>query len=393
MAQTKNYQVAVMEESVPNVYEPPTVGGDFVELAEVPTLVTDQEIIERNVIRGTLGRLKTRRGQKIATTETILELKSSGNVTASQADVARMEQLIEAALGAKNRHSSNDTVAVGGGSTDTVIETDASDYNIGDVVMIVSEVRHVKSIGTGPDTITLNNALDNGVPGDGVTITRGSTIKPDSADARRYSITTFDQPVGTPGWRNKFIGMSVASMVFQDIANGSLPKISFNWDGVDYDVEDNITNGITPIFEPSSPPDNLNVLMTINGVKVDSNNLGITVDKAVTPQKVVTNDSGILSRIATDRNINGTFDYYPEDDDSTLFDNFDDNDTIDMQFQWGDRDSSGDLVPATIISIYIPLAQLNSGSPDEEDGFVKRTVAFQAFEGAINDQEIFIGIL
>lgn len=393
MAQVKNYQVAVMEESVPNVYEPPTVGGDFIEMAEPPTIVTDQEIIERNVVRGSLGNLKTRRGQKIATTELILELKSSGNVTANQADVARIEQLIEACLGKKNRHSSNDTVAVGGGSTNIVIETDASDYNIGDGIMIDGEVRHVKSIGTGPDTITLNNALDNGVPADALAIIRGSTMLPDSADARRYSLTAFDQPSGTAGWRNEIIGASVANMSFQDIANGSLPKVAFNFDAVDYDVQDNITNGILPIFEPSTPPDNLNVLMTINGVKVDSNNLGLTVDKAVTPQKVVTNDSGILSRIATDRNITGTFDYYPEDDDSTLFDNFDDNDTIDMQFQWGDRDASGVLIQGTIISIYLPQAQLNSGSPDEEDGFVKRTVAFNAFEGATIDQEVFITIL
>ena len=111
MAQAKNYQVAVVIEAVPNVYEPPTVGGDFIELAEPPTIVTDQEIIERNVVRGSLGRLKTRRGQKIGTSELILELKFSGNVTGGQADVARLEQLIDLALGKKTRAVSNDTVA------------------------------------------------------------------------------------------------------------------------------------------------------------------------------------------------------------------------------------------------------------------------------------------
>lgn len=393
MAQTKNYQVAVLEEAVAGVYEPPTVGTDFIEMAQGPTIVTDQEIIERNVVRGSLGRLKTRRGQLIGTAELVLEMKSSGNVTANQADVARMEQLIEAALGKKNRQTSNDTVSVGAGSTDTVIETDASDYVIGDVVMIVNEVRHVKSIGTGPNTITLNNALEAGTPADAVTIFRGSTISPDSADNRRYSLTSFDQPSGTAGWRNELIGCSVATMALTDIANGALPKISFNFDAVDWDVEASITNAITPIFEDSSPPDNLNVLMTIGGIKVDSNNIGLTIDKAVTPQKVITNASGILSRIATDRNINGSFDYYPDDNDSTLFDLFEDNITTDMQYQWGDRDGSNNLIQGTIISIYMPQTQLNSGSPDDEDGFIKRVVQYQAFEGSNIDQEIFIGIL
>jgi hypothetical protein len=393
MAQTKNYQVAVMQETTPNTYEAPAAGGDFIEMAEVPTLVNDQETIERSVVRGSLGRLKSRRGQKIGTSELIVELKSSGNVTASQADVARIEQLIEACLGAKNRQTSNDTVSIGGGSTDTIIETDASDYNVGDVVMIANEVRHVKSIGTGPDSITLNQALANGAPADSTVIYRGSTMKPDSADARRYSLTAYDQPSGTAGWETQIIGAAVANMNFQDISNGALPKAAFNFDGVDWEVAANITNAIAPVFEAGTPPDNLNVYMNINGVVVDSNNLTLTVDKSVTPQKVITNASGILSRVATDRNINGSFDYYPTDTDSTLFDNFENNDTVPMQFQWGDRDASDNLVQGTIISVYIPNAQLNSGSPDDEDGFVKRTAQWQAFETTVTDQEIFIGIL
>ena len=393
MAQEKNYNVAVVEETVANTYEAPTVGGDFIEMAEPPTPVTDQEIIERNVVRGTLGRLATRRGQKIGTAELAVELKSSGNVTASQADVARIEQLIEACLGQKKRHASNDTVSVGGGSTATVIETDASDYEVGDVVKILNEIRHVESIGTGPDSITLNAALTAGAPADATAIIRGSTMKPDSADARRYSLTAYDQPAGTAGWRTELIGASVANMSLQDISNGSLPKASFNFDAVDWEEDANITNGITPVFEGSTPPDNLNVLMLINDISVDSNNIALTVDKAVTPQKVITNASGILSRIATDRNITGSFDYYPSDTDSTLFDNFENNDTVDMQFQWGDRDGSNNLIQGTIISIYLPRVKLNSGSRAGEDGFIKRTVNFQAFESSLTDSEIYIGIL
>jgi hypothetical protein len=393
MAQSKNYNVAVMEESVPNTYEPPTVGGDFIEMAEAPTPVTDQEIIERNVVRGSLGRLATRRGQKIGTAELILELKSSGSIVSSQAIVARMEQLVEACLGQKKRHASNDTVSVGGGSTDTIVETDASDYEIGDVVLIDNEVRHVESIGSGPDSITLNAALGNGAPADAEDIIRGSTMKPDSADARRYSLSAWDQPAGTAGWLTKLIGASIANMSFQDITNGSLPKIAFNFDAVDWAVDASETNPTTPVFEGSTPPDNLSVLMLINDISVDSNNFSMTVDKAVTPQKVVTNASGILNRIATDRNINGSFDYYPSDTDSTLFDNFDDNDTVDMMIQWGDRDGSDNLIQGTIISIFLPRVKLNSGSPSDEDGFIKRTVSFQAFEGALIDSEVYVGVL
>ncbi len=390
MAQAKNYQVAVVIESVPNVYEAPSVGGDFIELAEPPTIVTDIESIERNVVRGSLGRLKQRRGQKIGTSELILELKSSGNVTASQADVARLEQLIDLALGKKNRAVSNDTVA-GAGSTTTVIDTTLDDYVLGQGLMINNEVRHVKSL-PGANQIELNAAL-SAPPGDTDVIIRGSTMSPDSADQRRASLTTFEQPVGTAGWRNRLIGAAIANMSIQEATNGSLPKMAFNFDSVDWEVEADITNAITPIFENSSPPDNLNVFMIIGGQVVDSNNYTLSVDKAVTPQKVITNNSGILNRIATDRNIGGQFDYYAEDDNSDIFDQFEENDTTDLQTQWGDRDSSNNLIQGTIISVYLPNAQLNSGSPDEEDGFIKRVVAFQAFEEALLDQEIFITIL
>ncbi len=390
MAQSKNYQTAVVIESVPNVYEPPTVGGDFLELAEPPAIVTDQEIIERNVVRGSLGRLKTRRGQKIGTSEIIVELKSSGNVTVGQADVARIEQLIDLALGKKTRVGANDTVA-GAGSTTTVIDTTLDNYTVGEGLMINSEVRHVKSL-PGANQIELNAALA-APPGDTDVIQRGSTMSPDSADARRASVTFFDQPVGTAGWESRLIGAAVAAISLQDATNGSLPKLVCNFDSVDWDVNADRTNAIQPIFENSSPPDNLNVFMVIGGTLVDSNNVAWTVDKAVTPQKVITNDSGILSRVATDRNIGGQFDYYPLDDNSDIFDDFDNNVTTDLQFQWGDRDAGNLLIPGTIISIYMPAAQLNSGSPDDEDGFIKRVVTYQAFEEALVDQEVFVSIL
>ena len=390
MSQAKNYQVAFVEETVPNTYEAPTVGGDFIEMAAVPTFVTDEEIIERNVVRGTLGRLKSRRGQKIGTSEITVELKSSGVLTGGVTDVARIEQMLEALLGKKERTGANDTVA-GAGSTDTIIDTTANDYFVGEIVLINNEVRHVKSL-PGANQIEMNNALA-AAPGDLDVILRGSTISPDSADARKYSITSFEQPTGAAGWRNRIFGSAMANGSFNDIANGSLPKVAFNIDAVDWEVEANIINAIVPIFEISTPPDNLNVLMQIGGTTVDSNNLTMNIDKAVTPQKVITNDSGILNRIATDRNINGSFDYYPSDTDDTIFDLFEFNNTTDLHFQWGDRDASNNLIQGTIISVYLPNVQLNSGGPDEEDGFIKRVVSWQAFETALVDREIYIGLL
>lgn len=389
MSQSKNYQVAVVIESTPNTYEPPVDGDSFDELADIPTFVTDQEEVERTVVRGSLGQTKSRRGSKIGTNELSLELKSSNSITTSHTNEPRLMKFFDLLLGSKITTTANAVVS-GGGSTDTVIDTDVSDWAVGEVVLINDEVRHVES--ESGAVITLNTALV-GAPLDTDVIFRGHTAKPNSADARRASVTSFDQPVGTAGWEQQFIGCAIANGTFNDITNGSIPKVSFNFDSVDWEVEANVTNAITPTYEDSTPPDNLGVYMVINEIQIDSNNFSCTIDKEVTPKKVITNKSGIQERVATARKITGSFDYYPSDTDSTLFDNFEENDTVDMQITWFECDVNNNPIQGTIISMYLPNVQLMSGSPDDEDGFIKRTANFNAFETNILDKEIFVSFL
>lgn len=391
MAQSKNIQVAIVQETVANTYEAPAAGADFIEMADIPTRVTDQEVVERTVVRGSLGRLKARRGSKLGNVDLPLELKSSNSITTSHTDEPRLMQLFDALLGTKITTSANDT-ATGGGHTTTVVNTTANDYTVGEVVLINDEVRHVKAVGTGPDSITLNIAL-SAPPIDTDIIYRGHTAAPDSADARRYSITTYNQPDGTAGWEEQFIGSVITNGSFEDITNGAIPKVNFTFDSVDWEVDANITNAIAPVFEDSTPPDNLGVYMNIGGTVVDSNNLSLTVDKAVTPQNVITKKSGILSRVPTDRNISGSFDYFPGDTDATLFDLFENNTTTEMQFSWFECDASDNPIQGTIISVYLPRVQIQSGSPEDEDGFEKRVGNFNAFETATLDSEIFVGFL
>ncbi len=390
MSQTKNYTVAVKEESTPNTYEAPASGADFDELADLPTLVQDQEEVERTVVRGSLGNLKARRGSKIGTVELPLELKSSNSVTTSHTDEPRLMKFFDLLLGAKITTTANDTVS-GGGSTTTVIDTTLNDYTIGEVVKIDDEVRHVKSL-PGANQIEVNIAF-TGAPADTTVIYRGHTARPDSADARRASISIWNEPTGTAGWLNKFIGTAVANASLSDITNGAIPKAVFNFDSVDWEGDANETNGTTPTFEDSTPPDNLGVYMNINGVVVDSNNVSLEIDKEVTPQNVITNKSGILNRVPTNRSITGSFDYYPTTTDDTLFKNFEDNDTVDMQFTWQECDVSDNPVQGTIISVYLPNVQITSGSAEDEDGFEKRVGAFRAFETATLDSEIFVSFL
>lgn len=386
MSQSKNTAIAVVIESVPNTYEAPTVGTDFDELADITAPVTDQEIVERTVVRSSLGNVKTRRGSKIGTLDMPLELKSSNTLTGDHTDEPKLMKFFDLLLGAKITSTATDAVS-GGGSTDTIIDTTASDYTVGEVVRINDEVRHVKET-TGAQ-ITLNIAL-SGAPIDTDDIFRGHTARPDSADDRRVSVTTYEKPVGSAGWSTQLIGCAVGNASFNDITNGSIPKVGFTFDSVDWEVDANITNNITPIFEDSTPPDNLGVFMSIGGVEVDSNNFSLGIDKAVTPQNVITNKSGILSRTATARTITGSFDYFPTDTDDTLFDLFEENTTTDMQISWFECDSSNNPIQGTIISVYLPNVQLNSGSAEDEDGFIKRVASFTAFETDVLDSEIFV---
>ena len=89
MSQSKNTAIAVVIESVPNTYEAPTVGTDFDELADITAPVTDQEVVERTVVRSSLGNVKTRRGSKIGTLDMPLELKSSNTLSTVRMDRSR----------------------------------------------------------------------------------------------------------------------------------------------------------------------------------------------------------------------------------------------------------------------------------------------------------------
>ena len=159
---TRKTNVGVMEEVTEGTYLAPT-NTDLIQVNGFPGISPTRELIDRDIIRDAIGRVKPLLGLRAGTLELQTEFRGGGE-TASVSDRPEAFKLYKGLLG-----SEIDSTVGGvtiGGSTDTLIELGAGEVAAasmqrGTIVLILGEVRFVVSILV--DQLTLNSPLDKGV--------------------------------------------------------------------------------------------------------------------------------------------------------------------------------------------------------------------------------------
>lgn len=380
---TRNTIIGVAPEVTEGTYVAPTA-GQAIQVVNFPTISPESENIERNLIRGSIGRDKSLKGIKSGSIELTVESRAAG-ATANVVDEPEIHDLLRSALGTFTQGTNSTTV---GGSTASLIELttgEGSNFAVNDIVRIDGEVRFITSI-TG-DQLTLNRDLDKGAPAAAEDVRGGYTYKPATSAHVPLSITAY-----LGDWDQRMIGCRCSSLTLTDWTTGQVPKFTMTFDVLDHTSIAG-TALASPVYEDQVPPVALGGNIFKDSTSFCINNFGLSVEQTVTAETCLNTTGGRNRLFITDRNVTGTFDPFVDDTTIQRFTDWIDNNNFAIETVLGITDASGDFLEGTSVGIYLPQANYTGMTFTDNDGSVAHELPFQAHESSTLNDDLVIGFV
>lgn len=382
MALTRNTVVGVVQEVTEGTYVAPTA-SDLVQIVDFPAHNPVVERLDRDLIKGSIGRLKPLHGIRSGTMELSVELRSGG----VSGGVVQQPEIHELLLSAFGRHTAPGNATLIGGSTDTIIELDTGEgaaYEEGDIVHILGEIRAIRSVAT--DTVTLNRALDKGAPAASTTFVGGYTYKPANTGHNPLSVTVWygDE------WEARGVGCRVSNVAFADFTTGQIPKLNFTLEMLNWD-EVAGSSPASPVYNDTPPPVAVNGTIYKDTTDFCVNAVEMGIASTVTPELCINNLGGRARLFVTDREISGTVDPMVDAANIGLFADFRDNVDFELEVSVASIDSSNDKVAGEGIGVWMPFMNFTGMGFADNDGTVKHELPVSAHESSALQDDIRFG--
>jgi hypothetical protein len=382
MALTRSTVVGIVPEVTEGTYVTPT-NTDLLQIVDFPAHNPEVEKLDRNLIKGSIGRLKPLHGIRSGTIELSVELRSGGVV----GGVVQQPEAHELMLSALGRYTAGGNATVDVGSTDTDIELlggEGAQYEEGDIVHILGEIRAIRSIST--DTVTLNRALDKGAPASSTVFVGGYTYKPANTGHNPLSVTIWygDE------WEARGVGCRVSAMSFADFSTGQIPKLNFTLEMLNWD-EVAGSSPASPVYNDTPPPVAVNGTIYKDTTDFCVNAVELSIASTVTAETCI-NDAGGRSRLfVTDRMITGTVDPQVDATNIGLFADFRDNVDFELEVSVATIDSSGDKVAGEGVGVWCPYMNFTGMGFADQEGTVKHELPISAHESSTLQDDIRLG--
>lgn len=356
--------------------------SDGLELSE------QRELLTRNNRTGTVETVASLLGTRSSSGTIPVELKASGVEGAAP----ETGVLWEAALGGA-RSGTASTSKVGNTVSRIEIEdADIAKYSVGDIVKLKESAfageDHVSPI-IAVDTTAAAAFIDLLVPRasaftDNVVVGPFITYFP-SSDPPSLSVTNY---LGGK-IRQSAVGVRPSSVEIGNFSTGVLSDVSFGIEGLTYRSREVGTPLFTPVFDSDNgvtPPPILNSKIFQDGAEVIVNNLGVTLTNTVAFLSSTGSANGRVESRITKFETGGSFNPYMQDDNVTVFDNFDCNKkfSIFARTQVEDCDNLGVFNHG--ISFYIPNARNSELGVGNEDGVLTDEISYTGHKTLGNDQ-------
>lgn len=389
--------IALEEEVTEGTYVAPAAGASFIEVLEDGLDFTPgKELISRNNLTDSLELVAARTGQRSVSGTIGVELKADG----TEGDPPETDLLYKNCLGGKRTAV---TAATTTGNTSTVLTFASHPFLVGDSLLIKEtgafEMRPVQAI-TGT-TVTLEFALLNGAPSDGVSVAALTTYFIDGENAATISATRYIG--GEVEERN--IGLRCVSASLENFTTGSVANVNFSLEGLDF-VRLDGAPGFTPAFDAAEPPIILNACIFINGTQLDMNNFSWSIENEIGFITSTCSENGKIASRFTKQTVTGSMDPYLDDADDdfgggdSLFDIFKQNDNISifgyaLNASVGATQNSTTLAPTAfedIAAFWIPQAKITEDSVGDAEGIATNEISWQSHREDGNDS-IFLSFI
>ena len=387
-----NSKVAVMVESSEGTYETPASGADFVAvLADGLELSPSKELLERNVLTGSLGKATPRTGLKGVTASIGVEFKAGSTAGADP----EYSPLLKGALGAtRNRATAVTTKSSGNTASILQIEdADIADLQIGDIVVVKqSGAYHVSPISArdatgGAANVTLLIPHPSGDCADSVELAPFRTFYAANSGHPSLSVSKYVDDVIT----EKGIGCRVASMAMEGFATGGLASLKFGLEGMTFD-RTVAAPGFTPSLDTSLPPVILNAKVYLDTTSIDINEIGFSMENTVGFATATNSASGKISGRISSRTISGTINPYKASDNVTNFTKFNNNTEFSL-FGYAANPSGVTGEFNQVVAFYMPKCLFTEIGESDQDGVLQDALSFSAGRGSDGGTtEIYVGM-
>lgn len=383
---TRSTFVGVAPEVTEGVFVQPSASQLF-RVVGLPVFTPAVEILERDFIKGDIGRNKPLHGMRSGTVEVTVELRSGG-ITALDVQQPEAHEFLLSAFGS---FTNPDNGLIQAGATQTVIPLDTGEganFAYGDICHINGETRFVKSVSV--DTITLNQALDKSAPSLNDDFIGGYTYKPAPTGHQSLSMAIW---YGN-AWEARAVGCKVSSISFADVATGQIGKLTITMEVLDYD---NVSPSSAPgpaSFNSTQPPVWLGAKMLKDDVVLCANALDMSMENTVEFEECMTNLGGRNASFLVDRVITSTLTPLLDSANIQFWVDFRDNLDFELFLAGARVDrTTGDHEAGTAVGMYMPNSNFTGfGFGDQDNLVIQELPVSSHVSDEFGNDDLFLGM-
>lgn len=383
----------VKAEVTPGVYVAPAAATDYLQTLEGIENNPVKEVVERNILQSSIGKVPPRAGLESASGSLPVEFKGSGTEGAAPEYAVPFQS----ALGAVRTLAARITTkAVGNTASVLQIEdADIASLNLYDSFVVLEAGAHhvcfitAKDSTPGSANVTISPAKPSGVFSASVQISKFKTYYTANTGHPFYSVSTY--------WANeitqKAAGCLTSQLNLANFATGQIASWEMSFEAMNFDR----VNGAaphTPSFASVLPPIIVSQACVYqNGTALNVNAVDLSLQNEIAFVDEIC-DGRTGARI-TSRSISGSMNPYMDDTDVSQFTKFD-LQSLYTLFLWAGNPSgvAGELELGSVIAVCLPNCTTTEMPTGDIDGLLTDEIAFTASRGSAGTtEEMFVSFV
>ena len=364
----------------------PASATDYVQVLEDGFEISPaKELVERNILTESIGRITPRASTKSVSGTLPVELRAQG----TEGGIPQYDLAVRGALGARTRIKNRITT----GSTHTTTTLNVTDANKkvkkwDMLVILEAGNHHVCFVTTVTGSVITFFPTAPFTPSNAVQLAKTTSYKPANANHPVYTVNGY--------WGNQIleqaIGNRSASMSLENLTTGQIVTQNYGFEGLNFEETD-ASASFTPSYDSGLPPLALCANVYVDGSEIQVNEIGVSLENTIGFLTSVTSCDGRISGRVTERQVSGSLNPYKDDASVTYFTKFDANTTFSLVVVLAnDSVTAGEYELGSICAFYLPNCLLTEKTVGDQEGVLTDALSFQASRGSSGtDEEMIMG--
>jgi hypothetical protein len=279
----KNSVVAVVEEVTEGTYVAPASGADFIQTLEALDVAAAKELLEREVLLASIGKIQPRVGEDSVTGSLPVEFKASG----TEGSAPEYAPLVKSALGAETSITTQTTTKTGNTASQLEIQdADIGKFSLYDVLVVLEAGAHHICYVTAIDTTaTLANIqvlpAASGAFSDNVVISKNQMYVTGNDGHPTFSTSLYwgDEILQTG------VGCRTSGLTLSNFTAGQLASLEASFEGLTFARSD-ASAAFTPVFDSALPPVIINACVFQDGTQLEVQNFSFSLTNTIAFKRI-----------------------------------------------------------------------------------------------------------